>query len=169
MNTRLFLLAACLIALTPTAYSAGGGGGGGGGGAGGGGGNEAAAQDPDYQAGIAAAKASDWQTVVARMQASVQRDPKNADAWNELGHAYRMLGDLDNSFKNYQKALQLDPKHRNAREYLGEAYLQVGDLARAEEQLKVLDKLCFLPCEQYTDLKEEIARYKREHPQTAKL
>jgi tetratricopeptide (TPR) repeat protein len=80
--------------------------------------------------------------------------PRDADAWNELAHAYRKSGDLDNAFKGYEKALRIDPKHRNAHEYLGEAYLQAGDLARAEAQLRNLDKLCFLPCEQYADLKE---------------
>ena len=91
-------------------------------------------------------------------------EPRDADAWNELAHAYRKSGDLDNAFKCYDKALQIDPKHRNAHEYLGEAYLQAGDVARAEAQLVRLDKLCFLPCEQYSDLKEEIRRYKADHP-----
>src|SRR5580765_3632035 len=52
----------------------------------------------DYQAGLAAAQAKDWTVVVARMTAVTQQDPKNANAWNELGHAYRLLGDMDNSF-----------------------------------------------------------------------
>ena len=60
----------------------------------------------DYQAGLAAAQAKDWTVaVVARMTAVTQQDPKNANAWNELGHAYRLLGDMDNSFKNYARAL----------------------------------------------------------------
>ncbi len=163
-STRWLIVVASLLPSVP-ALAAGGGGGGGGGGAG----SEAAQQDPDFQAGMAAVKANDWPTVVARLQKSVERDPKNADAWNELGHAYRKLGDMDNSFRHYERALQIDPNHRNAREYLGEAYLQVGNLPLAEEQLKALDKACFLPCEQYTDLKEQIARYRREHPQSAKL
>jgi len=28
----------------------------------------------------------------------------------------------------------------------------------------MLDKLCLLPCEQYSDLKEEVRRYKADHP-----
>ena len=97
------------------------------------------------------------------MQQVVARDPKNADAWNEIGHASRMLGKMDDAFKSYERALQISPRHRDAHEYLGEAYLQVGNLALAEQQLKVLDKLCFLPCGQYDDLKKEIAAYKSEH------
>jgi len=114
-------------------------------------------------AGVAAVSAKDWPEVIARMGKVVARDPKNADARNYMGYAYRQMGEMDKSFENYEIALRLDPKHRDAREYLGEAYLMVGKLAQAEEQLKALDKLCFFPCEQYTDLKERIARYRLEH------
>jgi len=116
----------------------------------------------DYQAGLAAAQAKDWSLVVARMTAATQQDPKNADAWNELGHAYRLLGDMDNSFKNYARALEIDPRHKGAHEYLGEAYLQVGKPDMAEKELQVLDKICFISCEEYRDLKEQIVRYRRE-------
>ena len=87
-------------------------------------------------------------------------------AWNELGHAYRKIGDMDNSFKHYEQALQIDPRHKGAHEYLGEAYLQIGKLDQAEQELKALDKICFFTCEEYRDLKEQIARYKRDHPKT---
>ena len=36
----------------------------------------------------------------------------------------------------------------------------MGDLGRAEQELKVLDSLCFFPCEEFTDLKAEIAKYR---------
>jgi cytochrome c-type biogenesis protein CcmH/NrfG len=124
-------------------------------------------QDPDYRAAMVAVKAGEWSQVIARMNAYVKRNPRDADAWNELGHAYRKSGDLDSAFRDYAKALEIDPRHRNAHEYLGEAYLQAGDLARAENELRTLDKLCFFPCEQYTDLKEEIRRYKLAHPALA--
>ena len=120
--------------------------------------------DPDYQAGVAAWKAKAWPEVITRMNAAVQREPNNADAWNLLGHAYRNTGDLDNSFKAYGRALEIDPKHRAAHEYVGEAYLQAGNLPKAEEHLKTLDRLCRLPCEEYTDLKKKVAAYRRDHP-----
>jgi len=120
--------------------------------------------DPDLAAGMAAVNAQQWDKAIPRLNAYVQRKPDDADAWNELAHAHRMTGDLDNAFKGYARALEIDPKHRNAHEYLGEAYLQAGDLVRAEAELRTLDKLCFLPCEQYSDLKEEVRRYKAAHP-----
>ncbi len=162
-----FVLLAVALSGPPAVAAGGGGGGGGGGGAGGGEGVGDSARvnaDPDLKAGMEAVRAEQWGTAIARLKAYVARKPKDADAWNELAHAYRKSGDLDSAFKGYEKALQIDPKHRNAHEYLGEAYLQAGDLARAEAQLRDLDKLCFLPCEQYSDLKEEIRRYKADHP-----
>ena len=119
--------------------------------------------DSDFQAGMAAVKRQNWRQVVTSMTAYNQRSPRNADAWNELGHAYRKLGNLDDSLKSYDKALEIDPKHRDAHEYLGEAYLQMGDLPRAERELETLNSLCMLTCEQYRDLKGEIQRYKAIH------
>jgi len=157
--------AVCFIFASLPALGAGGGGGG----AGGGGSETAQAltNDPDFNQGVAAVEAKNWSKVIARMGSVVARDPKNADAWNYMGYAYRQMGEMDKSFKHYETALQLNPKHRGAHEYLGEAYLQVGKLSQAEEQLKFLDKLCFLPCEEYSDLNEQIAKYKREHQATA--
>ncbi len=152
---------AAALSVTSLAWSAGGGGGGGGGG-------EFAPSDPDYQAAMAAVKKEDWKQVVERMGPYAQRNPGSADAWNELGHAYRRLGDLDNAFRHYDKALKIDPKHKGAHEYLGEAYLQIGDLARAEQELTALDRICLLPCEEYSDLKEKIKRYKASKPIAAK-
>ncbi|HEX3142215.1 MAG TPA: tetratricopeptide repeat protein [Rhizobacter sp.] len=150
-----------LIIATPV-WSAGGGGGSSGGGSEGSSARASAAfnPDPDYQAAMAAVKAEDWTQVVARMGPYAERNPGNADAFNELAHAYRRLGDMDKAFKNYEIALRIDPKHKGAHEYLGEAYLQIGDLARAEKELQALDSICFFPCEQYTDLKKEIELYK---------
>jgi Tfp pilus assembly protein PilF len=166
MQRLLIISASLLLALAlVNAHAAGGGGGGGGGGESV---SEAVAADPDYHAGIEAAKKQDWKEVAVRMTTFTARHPDSADGWNELGHANRMLGDMDSSFRNYAKALQLDPKHRDAHEYLGEAYLQVGDVSRAEQELRTLGSLCFLPCEQYSDLKEQVRRYKIEHSTAAR-
>ena len=36
----------------------------------------------------------------------------------------------------------------------------MGNLELAEQRLAALDKACFLPCEEYSDLKRAVARYK---------
>lgn len=153
------VLAAALVwALAPLAWAAGGGGGGGSGGSstGWGGGNA----DPDYNRAVAAIKAEDYAQAVPLLQGYVARSPDDANGENWLAYAYRKTGKMDEAFEHYAKALKLNPNHRGAHEYVGEAYLMVGNLAKAEEHLKLLDKLCLLPCEEYTDLKEAVAAYK---------
>jgi tetratricopeptide (TPR) repeat protein len=155
----------CFAALAwpASALAAGGGDGGGSGGGGGGGMGPATSarnQDPDFVAGLAAVKAKDWQQALSRMGTYTQRKPDDAEGWNQLGYAYRNAGQIDPALDAYAKALKIDPRHRGAHEYLGEAYLVMGDLARAEEELKVLNRLCFFGCEEYNDLKRSITEYK---------
>ena len=163
MQRLLTILAAVMVLVVASPAWSAGGGGGGGGSSSGTRDNAVSNPDPDYVAAMAAVKAQNWPQVVARMGLFVERSPTNADAFNELAHAYRRLGNLDDAFKNYEIALKIDPRHRGAHEYLGEAYLQIGDLAHAEKELQALDSLCFFPCEQYSDLKKEIERYKSMH------
>ncbi|MES2994112.1 MAG: tetratricopeptide repeat protein [Pseudomonadota bacterium] len=83
--------------------------------------------------------------------------------WNNLmGYSLRKgsAPDVAAAEKFYDEALRLDPKHRGALEYSGELYLMTGKLAQAEERLAALDKVCRLPCEEYTDLKQAVAKYK---------
>ena len=89
-------------------------------------------------------------------------DSGNADWNNLMGYSHRKARtpDLAAAERYYGAALQIDPKHRGALEYSGELFLQLGDLARAEQRLAALDKACFLPCEEFTELKNAIARFK---------
>lgn len=121
----------------------------------------AAKADPDYVAGKKAIDASDWPRAITALNAAARRDDKNADIQNLLGYAQRNSGNLEVALKHYDKALALDPKHRGAHEYLGELYLMQNNLAKAEEQRAALDKLCFFPCEELTELREKIADYKK--------
>ena len=132
------------------------------GGGGGGGGTEAAAPpaDPQYTEAVAAIKAHQYAKAIPLLTAYVARVPDDANAENYLGYASRKTGDLPAAFTHYNRALELNPKHRGVHEYIGEAYLMTGNLAKAEEHLKVLDRLCVLTCEEYRDLKAAIASYK---------
>jgi tetratricopeptide (TPR) repeat protein len=94
-----------------------------------------------------------WLGAVATLNAYTRTNPKSADGYNLLGYSYRQLQRYNESLDAYQRALTLDPKHRGAHEYIGEAYLALGRLDKAKEHLDALDKICFLPCEEYRDLK----------------
>jgi tetratricopeptide (TPR) repeat protein len=117
--------------------------------------------DPDVEAGKAAIRAQNWSAAVAAFAKVVAKDPRDADAQNFLGYAYRKAGNLDLAFKHYTEALKADPRHRGAHEYIGEAYLLQGNLAKAKEHLGQLDKLCFFGCAEYDDLKKAIAEYEK--------
>jgi len=91
-------------------------------------------------------------------------DTGSAD-WNSLmAYSLRKSGaaGYTTAEKFYNEALRIDPKHRGALEYSGELYLAMGNLPKAEERLATLDKVCRLPCEEYTDLKKAVASYKSE-------
>ena len=67
--------------------------------------------------------------------------------------------DITKAFEHYYIALRIDPKHKGAHEYIGEAFLALGDLPKAKEHLAILNKLCFFPCEEYSDLKKAVQAY----------
>jgi tetratricopeptide (TPR) repeat protein len=154
------LAAAVLLAVAAGAAADGGGGGGGGGG-GNGPGAPAKAEDPEYTAAVRAIKGGQFAAAVPLLERVVARDGTSADAYNWLAYAVRRGGDPARSIPLYQKALALDARHRGAHEYIGEAYLALGDLPRAKEHLVRLDKLCFLPCAEYRDLKRAVEAYER--------
>ncbi len=116
--------------------------------------------DADYAAGKRAIDGKSWEAAIRSLTPAAARHPDNADIQNFLGYANRKLGNFDLAFKYYNRALELNPKHRGAHEYIGVAYLQTGNLAKAEEHLAALDKICFLRCEEYNDLKRAVASYK---------
>jgi len=89
-------------------------------------------------------------------------DTGSADWNNLMGYSMRKakVPDYDAAEMYYGEALRIDPKHRGALEYSGELYLMKGDLAKAEERLATLDKVCRLPCAEYTDLKKAVAAFK---------
>ena len=116
-------------------------------------------RDPVMDTYNAAVNRQDWAAARTAMENGLRANPENADYHNLLAYSIRKGPNPDMSlvFKHYNEALRIDPKHKQAHEYLGEAYLQVGNVAKAKEHLAQLDKLCFFPCVEYTDLKKAIA------------
>ena len=135
-------------------------------GAAGGGGGEGATtsakpEDPQYTAAVKAIKANEYAKAIPLLQGVVSRDDKNADAYNWLAYATRKTGDPAASLPLYEKALAIDPKHKGAHEYIGEAYLMLDNLPKAKEHLARLDKLCFITCGEYRDLKRAVEAYEK--------
>lgn len=105
-------------------------------------------------------KAKQWAQAIAELNSV--NDPASADWNNLMGYSLRKAKtpDLEGAERFYNEALRLNPNHRGALEYSGELYLIKGDLPTAEKRLAVLDKACIFGCEEYTDLKKAIERYK---------
>ena len=117
------------------------------------------AQPSDYDLGVKAVQAGDYQRALGPLQKVVQADSRNADAWNYIEFSQRNLQHFDESLAPYQKALAINPDHRGANEYLGELYLKTGDLEKARERLSQLQNLCPGGCEEYDDLKKAVGAY----------
>jgi tetratricopeptide (TPR) repeat protein len=104
--------------------------------------------------------AKDWPAAIDELKKV--NDTGNADWNNLMGYSLRKAnrGNAGDSEKFYNEALRIDPKHRGALEYSGELYLMTDNLPMAEQRLAALDKACFLPCSEYKDLKNAVAKYK---------
>jgi len=123
----------------------------------------AAAGDPVLEQAAAATAEKNWPRVQAILKDALAANPGNADYHNLYAYSVRKGAspDMNVVFKHYNEALRLDPRHRGAHEYIGEAYLMVGNLAKAKEHLVTLDKLCFFPCQEHTDLKRAISEHEK--------
>lgn len=117
------------------------------------------ARTSDYDSGVKAVKAGDYQRALGLLNKVVQAEPRNADAWNYIGFSERNLGRFDPSLAAYQKALAINPNHVGANEYMGELYLKLGDPEKARQQLAKLRSVCPSGCPEYNDLKKAVDAY----------
>src|SRR4051794_21811182 len=117
--------------------------------------------DPVLERVAAATSQKDWTGAQSILKDALARNPGNADYHNLYAYTVRKGPNPDMSlvFKHYNEALSIDPKHKQAHEYLGEAYLMVGNVAKAKEHLAQLDRICFFPCREFSDLKTAISEF----------
>lgn len=117
--------------------------------------------DPAFAQAKAMVDQKNYAGAIPLLQQVVQRNPRNADAYNLLGYSTRASGNPSGSLQYYQQALAIDPKHLGAHEYIGEAYLMLDRPAEADQMLARLDSLCVFGCTEYRMLKAAIAGYKQ--------
>jgi protein O-GlcNAc transferase len=82
---------------------------------------------------------------------ATQLDPDNPDGWNQLGHLFRRIGELDNAIHAYNQVLKLGETHDDKEDIsiaygnLGIVYKTRGDLDKAiefhEKSLKLSEEL----------------------------
>ena len=120
-----------------------------------------AKQDPIWLTQARASiKSEKYDQAIQQLQAA--NEVSSADWNNLLGYSRRKKQppDLVGAEKYYQAALKIDPNHRGALEYYGKLKLINNDLPGAEALLARLDKACTFGCEEYSDLKEAVQKYK---------
>jgi predicted Zn-dependent protease len=111
-----------------------------------------------YAAGYQLAKAGDYKSALEFLTAGT--DKKDVRFLTMIGYSTRKLGRVDEGMGYYNQALALDPNSVTTREYLGEAYLQKKDLPGAESQLAEIKSRCGTACESFTELNDEITKYR---------
>ncbi len=121
---------------------------------------EAESEPLDIQAGYDAIDAGDYETAITVFEAVLDKDPRDAEAHNQLGYVHRRLQDFPRAFSHYRTALSIDPAHTGAHNYIGEAYLETGQLEMAEGHLRELDMICLFGCDDYYELAQAVALYK---------
>jgi len=120
-----------------------------------------AKQDPIWLTQARASiKAEKYDQAIQQLQ--LANEIGSADWNNLLGYCLRKKqpADMIGAENYYQAALKIDPNHRGALEYYGMLKLTQNDLPGAENLLARLNKACFFGCEEYSDLKEAIKKYK---------
>ena len=113
----------------------------------------------DYQKAQTAIAGADYKTAAELLQKVLSRQPENPDVLNLMGFSERKMGEASTALMYYKKALDLQPTHIGANEYLGELYLELKEPDLAEQRLAVLQQVCG-SCEEYTELKEKIEKFK---------
>ena len=110
-----------------------------------------------YNDAVALIAAEKYQEAILPLQSAEKSAQNDADIQNLLGFTHRKIGKLDAAASYYKRALEINPKHKGALEYQGELFLMRGDKDAAEANLAKLDKICWLGCSEYDDLKKAIA------------
>ena len=118
----------------------------------------AAQKPPGYNEAVALIAAEKYQEAILPLQSAEKTAQNDADIQNLLGFVHRKTGKLDAAGGYYQRALEINPKHKGALEYQGELFLMLGDKDAATANLAKLDKICWLGCSEYDDLKQAIAK-----------
>ncbi len=64
-------------------------------------------------------------------QRSTQLDPDNANGWNQLGHLFLRIGELDQAIAAYQQGLELGKKHQH-QHLISISYGNLGEIYRTQ-------------------------------------
>ena len=113
-----------------------------------------------YQKAVKIIKSGKYQEAISLLKLAEIIKPKDTDIYNLFGFTHRKSGDVKRVGTYYRGALKIDRKHKSALECQGELFLMVGNKAAAEDNLRKLEKICWLGCTELDDLQIAIKNYK---------
>jgi S1-C subfamily serine protease len=97
--------------------------------------------DPAYRNGIESLWLGNYDTAVGYFENAVNKNPKRADAWIQVGYCKVKQGKNDEAIRAYQQALLLTPDSADLRNKLGDAYYYAGRLEEAIDSYKEAARL----------------------------
>src|SRR5882724_4934958 len=87
--------------------------------------------DPAYRNGLESLWLGNYDNALAYFENAVNKNPKRADAWIQVGYCKVKQGKNDEAIRAYQQALRLKPDSGDLRNKLGDAYYYAGRLEDA--------------------------------------
>jgi tetratricopeptide (TPR) repeat protein len=79
-----------------------------------------------FERGLAAFRASDWNTAEAAFREAAGENPRSARAWKFLGMTYAAQERYESSLDPFRRACRLDPKEENACYHLGQTFYNLN-------------------------------------------
>ncbi len=110
------------------------------------------------EAGRAAKAAGNLEGATDALESALVADPRNRDAYIELGGIALTRELPGKSIRMYREALKLEPNDLQALKGQGEALVSRGAVGRAKTNLAQLQKLCTAGCVEATQLSATIAK-----------
>ncbi|MCX7974833.1 MAG: tetratricopeptide repeat protein [Candidatus Aminicenantes bacterium] len=95
-------------------------------------------KDPKYQynLGLFYLNNNDIDRAIVHLNRTLTLEPRHYLAYNALGLALSMKGQLQEALKAYIRCLEINPSFSEARNNLGSLYQELGYLDKAEEEFK---------------------------------
>lgn len=94
-----------------------------------------------YRTGLDSLWLGNYDHAVGYFENAVNRNPKRADAWVQVGYCKVKQGKNEEAIKAYQQALQLKPSSEDVLNKLGDAYYYAGRLPEAIQSYKEAARL----------------------------
>jgi S1-C subfamily serine protease len=94
-----------------------------------------------YRTGLDSLWLGNYDHAVSYFENAVNRNPKRADAWIQVGYCKVKQGKNEEAIQAYQHALQLKPSSEEVLNKLGDAYYYAGRLAEAVQSYKEAARL----------------------------